>query len=128
LKIYFLVSLNQHKNEKQNSFGSLASISLIAASAGVGGELALQLFIFLPIACMWVGEAMGGIHAGFIGFSKPQIIQETPGAKLKIAGGTFLSVPIIIGLIRYFQMRSDTVGRANDYIAQQILKMPSPEA
>jgi hypothetical protein len=53
---------------------------------------------------------------------------ETPGAKLKIAGGTFLSVPIIIGLIRYFQMRSDTVGRANDYIAQQILKMPSPEA
>jgi hypothetical protein len=83
--------------------GTFAAVYLITAYVMGGGELALRLFIFLllPLACIWFGEAMGG-YIGFIGFSKPQITQKTPGCIVEIGGWFLLSVPIIAWLIRYF--------------------------
>ena len=68
-----------------------------------GGETAFRvgMFLILPIACIWFGDAMGDYVGGTI---RGQYISSTTPGCLVVAGGWLLLIlPAIVGLISYFR-------------------------
>ncbi len=60
----------------------------------------LVMFLFLPLACIWFSDVMGG-YTGY-GISTAPITKTTPGCVVALGGWLLLLLPAIIGLIDYF--------------------------
>jgi hypothetical protein len=78
--------------------GLLAVIYIVAASVADGAETACKvlLFVIMPLACIWFGEAMGG----YVGPTwNAGITDPSPGWAVCLAGWLLLLLPIIVGII-----------------------------
>ena len=76
----------------------IAAGYIILGYAAGGGALAGRLLAFLifPLACIWYGEYMGGMHL----FKGPIVTTgDTPGCLVTFMGWVLLFVPIIAALI-----------------------------
>jgi len=78
--------------------GLLAIIYIAGAFVTGGGEggFKVLLFVILPLACIWFGEAMGGYtgQSGSIGITAP-----SPGLFVCIAGWILLILPLLFILL-----------------------------
>jgi len=74
--------------------GIVAAIYIIGAFLTAGGEggFKVLLFVILPLACIWFGDAMGGFTgpAGSIGITAP-----SPGLIVCVLGWVTLLLPVI---------------------------------
>jgi hypothetical protein len=81
--------------------GLLAVMYVVAAFVGNGAETCFKvvMFLILPLACIWFGDAMGE----YIGQSGSGYITETsPGFLVRILGWLLLLLPMILAL--YFSL------------------------
>lgn len=87
-------------NKNRIFSGVLAALYVGAGFVIGGGEGGLKVFIFviLPLACIWFGEAMGGYTGP--GGGMP-ITSPSPGLFVCIAGWILLLLPIVMGIIIY---------------------------
>jgi hypothetical protein len=73
--------------------GLLAVIYLIGAAVTGGGEAGLKalIFVILPLACIWLGDAMGG----FTGLSwNIRVTAPSSGLFICLAGWALLLLPL----------------------------------
>lgn len=72
---------------------------LIAAYFGGGWELVWRaaIFLILPLACIWFGDAMGS-YTG-IGMGRGAITSPTPGWLVALGGWLLLLMPVIAATI-----------------------------
>ena len=77
--------------------GLVAVLYVVGAYIGSGAESAwkIAIFVILPLACIWFGDAMGG----YIGpTSRGAITSTTPGWLVCIAGWLLLLMPVFVGI------------------------------
>jgi hypothetical protein len=82
--------------------GTLAGLYLILAFISGGAEAGLKmvLFLLLPLACIWFSEEMGD----YTGIIRGQSMTNTsPGCLVRLLGWVLLLMPIIAGVIMYWQ-------------------------
>jgi hypothetical protein len=78
--------------------GLFAVIFVAAAWVGGGAEVGFKaaIFVVLPLACIWFGEAMGG----YIGPTPHgAITSPTPGLLICILGWVILILPVIFLIV-----------------------------
>ena len=78
--------------------GLLALGYVVGAFVTTGGEggFKVLMFVILPLACIWFGEAMGG-YTGPSGST--WITAPTPGKAVCIAGWLLLALPLLFFLV-----------------------------
>ena len=77
--------------------GLVSGSYVVGAYIGSGVEAAWKvgIFVILPLACIWFGDAMGG----YIGpTSRGAITSTTPGWLVCIAGWVLLLMPVFVGI------------------------------
>jgi hypothetical protein len=76
----------------------VALFYLIAGGLMGGERLVLRLIVFLilPMACIWFGDAIGSVTGPTTIFLSggPAITKETPGCAVVIAGWILLLMPL----------------------------------
>jgi hypothetical protein len=87
-------------NKNRIFSGLLAAIYIIGGFATGGGEGGFKMLIFvvLPLACIWFGDAMGG-YTGSSG--SIWITVSSPGFFVSVAGWLLLILPLIVVLIQF---------------------------
>ncbi|HVM61151.1 MAG TPA: hypothetical protein VMV72_09825 [Verrucomicrobiae bacterium] len=81
--------------------GFVAVVYLVVAYYGGSGKSCFEagLFLILPLACIWFGDAMGG----FIGQTGSGLItSSSPGIMVCVMGWLLLLLPAIIAVIYAF--------------------------
>ena len=79
--------------------GAIAIAYLLFAYFYEGPELVWRVagFLILPLACIWLSDAMGN-YTG-VGFGTGSITSPTPGCFVAFGGWMLLLLPIILGLL-----------------------------
>jgi hypothetical protein len=90
------MAITLNKNRVASVIVAGIYIILGLLSRGAEGGFKVALFIVLPLACIWFGDAMGGYTGPTAGMS---ITESTPGLTVCIVGWILLLLPIIIGII-----------------------------
>ena len=74
----------------------IAITYLILAYTSSGGVAVLQasFCLVLPLACIWLGDAMGGYSGR--GMGRGAISHSTPGCFVAFGGWLFLLLPVIL--------------------------------
>jgi len=84
----------------------LALAYLAIAAVTGGGRLFFQVLVFLilPLACIWFGEAMGSVAgpASSLLSGGPAITKSSPGCVVVFAGWLLLFTPIVVAIIQAF--------------------------
>jgi hypothetical protein len=86
---------------KNRIFSALLAALYVGAGFVMGGGEGgskVFLFVILPLACIWFGEAMGGYTGPAAGMP---ITSPSPGLFVCIAGWILLLLPIVMGIIVY---------------------------
>lgn len=81
----------------------ISVVYLVFAYITGGIELLLKilLFLLLPLACIWFGEAMGNYIGPAFGV-RPHITKESPGCLVTFMGWVLLALPLVLFIISYF--------------------------
>lgn len=81
----------------------ISVVYLIFAYITGGSELLLKilLFLLLPLACIWFGEAMGSYTGPTFGI-RPHITKESPGCLVTFIGWILLILPLVLFIISHF--------------------------
>ena len=56
-------------------------------------------YLFISIVCIWFGDGLGAWE----GVAAKGYIRKTPGSVMKVGGWVLLFLPIVLGLIHFFQ-------------------------
>lgn len=80
----------------------ISIIYLIFAYITGSSELLLKtlLFLLLPLACIWFGEAMGNYIGPAFGV-RPHITKESPGCLVTFMGWVLLILPLVLFIVSY---------------------------
>jgi len=84
-------------NKILSLFVALAYVITGAISGGAEWAFKIVLFLILPLACIWLSDAMG-TYTGILPIEMP-ITQTSPGIMVQIVGWVVLLMPAVIGII-----------------------------
>ena len=86
-------------NRRKTSALAISFFYLLAALIyGKEGDWAkMLLFLILPLACIFVGEAMGD-YTGMTGLAKPPITRTSPSGLIEFLGWVILLAPLIVAI------------------------------
>ena len=80
---------------------AIAYLLIALIYVGVVAFTQMLLYLIIPMACIWYGDAMGSITGGstVIISGGPAITKQTPWCIMNIGGWLILLLPIIKGVI-----------------------------